>query len=358
MPKRKRRSSRKRSSTSKANLSQRKYEQLRSEAEKARLAIRRALNSSDSQMYDLPDPSAYTLKNLISRIDSGDSYAALIKELKGTRRANFKRLDAVVDSEYSIVIPATGEYIEGSTVMEFKVQLNKANRAIRSARTKYGENVDILPQEFTEKELLEYITSEEGLKKLTQELKVFTPKNLVPKEFGEGVYATKAEREFLLKPIAEENIRRDKRREEEQNPEFKGFLVSQSQADISPINPGTDQTIYKLRERSYKWRDMERMIRANTFLDNYIKKLNDFEVLLRIHKMYNDEVEKRLQFIRNEIAGLYFDEEGIRIASTRIPGIDIGALYPTKEELGNAFSFSEIYNAWVAYHDHNASLRE
>lgn len=312
----------------------RKVSALQREAKNARERIRRFSDTHNPYEYDIPDIEQFSTAVLNARIAGGESEQSIIAEL---RQINSKSLS-------NRLITPTSEYgykLSPAEYSSLRSAVEQANANIRAARASWSNFVDIMPEEFSLSSLVNGIVNSNTLLTRLSDLTLFTLENLQPiaiNEYGEA--GTYAQSQYYKNILERENKRRAQR--EAENPTTqKGYFRIQSDVDNTPIDIASIPSMEMLARRAETWDDPARITRANLFLANYEKALDNFEAALIVSGYYNDIVGDKIERIRDIISKFYNDEQAITFASTRTPGIDISLIYLTGE-----VNFAEIAEAW------------
>lgn len=288
--------------------------------------------------YSIPNPGNYTLSNLLKRIEAGEKPAAIVKELKGITSISLKA------SRSEPTISASGYEFKNSELVKLKKAISIANKHIIAARKKYVDFIEVLPEELNADTIIKSVVNEKSIQNLLKDLSLYKPKNLIPTAINEtGEAGTIAERDHMRNILERENKRRRDRQEENRNLEDGGYFKQQSDYDSKEIDIDAIKTLDSLRKRGITWDDPARVFRANLFLDNYKTSLETFETLLLENHYWNSTIGKRIDYIREVIDGLYFNEIAITYLSTRVPDIDISLLYAGGT---GDVDFSSIYKEW------------
>lgn len=327
----------------KVNLSSRSYKNLKREAENARRRIKAFTIRPDSDNYLIPDVSDYTLVSLMERLAAGETTRHIMRELKNLTAEKIKTGIPVY------VVSATGYQLKPAENRRIIKAVSEANQNIRQARQKFADFTEILPQEFSARDLVQNATSSESIENKINDLALFTPENLIPTAVNDdGEAGTVAEYQYYRNILERENERRAQIRAENDPRTNKGFFRQQSDYDSEDINIDAISSMDTLRKRAETWDDPARIYRANMYLTNYEKALDMFAGVLINNGYWNDVIEERIEYIRDVIGRLYFNEKAITFASTRMPNIDISLLYGG----GNGdFDFASIYDAWCDIED-------
>lgn len=332
MPKRGAGKSKRPTAYTKAGISKRSYERILKEADKARSRLRDLSRRNPDADYIIPDTKDYTIKNILERIQEGDTTRQVLRELRNLTAEKLRKGQSTIRSDF-------GYSVSPSEQSRIKRAVDKANAAIRKAPSSVPQ-----PEQFSTQEIIKNITSKEALESKLSGLKQYTPKNIEQIVTVGDDQMTKAEYLEKTAILERENARREKKREELSKPPKAGFLIEQADVDLTPIDIENIGTAARLRRRAKTWSDPARVQRANNFLYNYEDSLAMFELGLRQHGMHNDRVARMLSEIRSIITKCFNDEELIDYISTRIPSIDIALI---SGEFNEAVSFKEIYDAWM-----------
>lgn len=343
MAKRKPSKSKGRKSGNRPKLSAKSRKNLIREASNARRRLRQFSLRPDADNYIIPEPSDYTLANLLIRIENGETTRSIMRELRNLTA------DKIRSGKPLNLITETGYKLSKSEVSALTKAVNQANKNIRKAKQEYGDLADLIPNEFSVKELSFNAVGPETIQNRIEDLKLYTPENLQIVSINEmGEAGTVAEYEWNKRILERENARREKLRRENDPREQKGFFLQQSDFDTAAIDIASIPDMETLRRRATTWDDPARVYRANLFLSNYEKALDMFAGVLINNGYWNSTIEDRIAFIRDTISKLYSNEKAISYISTRIPNIDISLLYGG----GNGdIDFSSIYDAWCDVDD-------
>lgn len=342
MAQRRKRKSSKHPSKVKGGISTRQRNTIKKEAEKTRNRIKRFMKNNP-EGYNVPDPGIYTLSALLKRIEAGEKPAAIVKELKSITSTSLKA------SRSSPIISDSGYELQPSELSSLRKAVNTANRNISRARKKYSDFADIMPAEFSYESVIKSVISPESVRNKLKDLSLYTPKNLIPTSINDiGEAGTIAERDHMRNILERENMRRLERQEENRNLEDGGYFKQQSDYDTQTIDIDSIKSFDNLKKRAETWDDSARVTRANLFLENYTQSLNMFETILMENQYWNSTVGERIDFIRDTINSLYFNEKAITYLSTRVPDIDISLLYAGGT---GDVDFSSIYDAWCEIAD-------
>lgn len=327
----------------KGNLSPRRRERLRKEAENARRRIKAFSKRPDSDNYFVPDTSDYTFASLLERLAGGESYNLIIRELKNLTAEKIKTGTPVR------VISSTGYVLKPSENRKIVKAVETANKNIKQAKEKFADFTDILPQEFSAKDLVQNVTSSESIENKINDLALFTPENLIPTAINDyGEAGTFAEYQYYRNILERENERRAQARAENDPRTQQGFFRQQADYDSESIDIDSIASMDMLRKRASVWDDPARIYRANLYLVNYEKALDMFAGVLINNGYWNDVIEERVEYIRDIISRLYFNEKAISYASSRMPNIDIALLYGGGQ---GEVDFASIYDAWCDIED-------
>lgn len=315
------------------SITRQEVDLLRREATNVRRRIN-AFNKANSLDLDI---SGYRLNNLLTRLET-ESFSEVIKDLKSITRESLNQRISL-ENDYN-------DY-EGSSIDRLIVAVEQANRNIREARNKYADFIDVLPKEFKIDDIMTEGATEDYINRKIDDLGLFTPENLIPTAINnDGEAGTIAEYNYYKNILDRENKRREEVRKENDPRTNEGFFRQQADYDTQPINIDNIRDIESLRKRAETWDDPARLYRANMFLSNYEKALGTFESSLIKVGMYNSTIEDRIDFIREVIGNLYFNEKAITYASTRVPNINISIISPPPGIGGNV-DFKAIYEAWI-----------
>lgn len=352
MAKRRKSKAKRNSNSSRYGITTKQYNRLKKEAKNTRSRILAFSARSDADNYIIPDSSLYTLKELLFRIQSGEAVNNVISELRGITSKSI--LSAGIDlgsSDY-------GYQMTRDEARELRTAVQKANRSIEEAKKENPDFADVFPSSFNYSELSSSVVSSEYLQNLLSDLAKYNRQGMelvgLPST-GEAI--TRAELERNTRIIEQENQRRQSQLENQaianNAPEqFEGFLRSQDRYDTQPIKiENLDRQT--LAKRASTWDDPARTYRANLFLRNYEKSLDDFKNNMIILGMSTDDFEDRIDYIHDIIARLYNNEEAITSISKYMPNINI-AIISGKVVSGDgsdSFDFSEIYYDWLRIED-------
>ena len=338
--------------TGKTGITASQYTRLKKEAKNARERIRNFSNRSDSDNYKIPDTSLYTLNELLFRIESGESVKNVISELRGITSKSI--LQGGIDMSSSDY----GFEMTRDQRNDLRAAVNLANKAIRDAKQKNPDFADVFPQEFSYSELSSTVVSENHLDNILSDLSKYTREGMdLTAVEGTGEAITKAELARLERILTTENERRAGQREQEaiqaNNPDlFEGFLRSQQRYDTQPIKID-ELNLSTLRKRAGTWDDPARTYRANMFLHNYDKSLNEFSGQMIINGYSTEDFQIRVNHIQEIIGKLYNNEEAITYISKYMPNLNIAIISGriVSADSDAAFDFNELYYDWLRIED-------
>lgn len=343
MGKRKPSKSKRGSLRNKTKLSVKRWNTLKRDAQNARARIRAFKQRPDADNYFIPDIEDYTIANIAERLAFGESLLSITKELKNLTATNI--MAGIPIGAVSL----SGYRLNASETRAINKAVAEANQNIRSAREKFADFTDILPQEFSVKDLIQNIVSSQSIANKVQDLALFVPENLVPTVINDsGEAGTVAEYQYYRNILERENERRLQQQAENDPRTQKGYFRQQSDYDSEQIDIDEIYGMENLRKRAQTWDDPARVYRANLYLTNYEKALDMFAGVLINNGYWNDVIEERVEYIRDVINRLYFNEKAISYASSRMPNIDISLLYANGS--GDVDFFS-IYDAWCDIED-------
>lgn len=312
-------------------------------AERARSRIKDFSKRKDATNYIIPKTADYTMEALVQRLVAGESLRSINQELKNVTAARIRS-----------GVPLSVETLSGyrlspSERRDLTKAISEANKNIRTARDKFSDFVDMFPGEFSLKDIQSDLVNKVSVQNKIKDLGLFTAENLIPVSINEtGEAGILAEKLYYEAIIERENERRKKVREESDPRTNKGFFLQQADVDTREIDISQIQDMEALKKRAVTWDDPARVYRSNLYLTNYLQALAQFETVLITGGIYNDTVGMRLDYIREVINKLYFNEEAIAYLSKYMPNIDIALISggPTGD-----VDFSAIYDAWTEIED-------
>lgn len=336
MPKRKR-AGRKRAKTDFGPVAtKRTYENIKREARNARSRIK-AFAKKTGDFVSLAD--AYTLENLLHRIENGETSRAILKELRNLRGSNLER---VATKEYK-VDESTGELID---MAKLNSAVEKANRALARARKKYSDYARIFPEDLKAVTILSSATSD-NYDQLMQYLKQFKASKLKPiSKPGYSDITTVLQYEHDMQVLKEENKRREERNK----------LLSEGKVKVARKNANTFEQIpveeirsfHELHSRASTWENIARERRADNFLENYRGLLQQLQSTYIENSFYNKTVADRFAYVYSVLDAVKGNADLITIMSLFYREIDIYMFYGAA--MGD-IDFDGIYNDFCEFAD-------
>lgn len=326
-----------------SGLSAKSYRNLERQAENARRRIKAFSKREDALNYFVPDIDDYKMEALVRRLEAGEANRSILRELRNITA------EKIMSGTPLHVLMKDGNKLPYQDAVRLNKAITDANRNIVAARAKYPDFVDILPDKFSPREIMSNMVDAGSVATKINDLSLFTPDNLIPIAVNdEGLAGTYAEYHYYRNVLERENERRQHKREQNDPTTQSGFFLQQNNYESRDIDIDNIASIDELKQRAITWDDPARVYRANLFLSNYEKSLDMFAAALINSGYWNDVVEERVEYIRNIIARLYFNEEAISYLSMRVPNIDISLLYAGAN---GDVDFDSIYNAWTYIED-------
>ena len=352
MARRRKSKSQRTSLASKAGITAKQYARLKTEAKNTRERIRNFSARSDADHYKIPDTSLYTLQELLFRIESGESVSNVISELRGITSKSI--LQGGIDLSSS----SYGFEMTRDQRNDLRAAVNLANKAIKEAKNNNPDFADVFPQEFSYAELSSTVVSENHLENILSDLSKYNKEGMeLTAVEGTGEAITRAELARLERILTTENERRAGQSEQQaiqaNNPDlFEGFLRSQQRYDTQPIKID-ELNLTTLRKRAGTWDDPARTYRANMFLNNYEKSLNEFSGQMIINGYSTDDFQRKVEHIQEIIGKLYNNEEAITYISKYMPQLNIAIISGriVSGDSDASFDFNEAYYDWLRVED-------
>ena len=333
----------------KFGISTRSYNLIKKEANNVRSRIREFLKRPDSGEYFVPDTSNYTLDSLGKRIMNGETVKGILAEIRRVTADNLKKVSA------QPVVSDFGYKLKPSEQRAIHEAVNKANANITEARNKWNDPLftDVLPELRNANEIIRKATDYESIQFQLELLKEFVPEKLDVIAIDEyGTAGTEAEANTLRKTLERENKRRDAVRRQimDNVKENGGFFYDQDTYESKPIDIKAIEDLDQLRYKAGIWDDAGTVIRANRWLQNYEKALNNMQAILINQGMLNSTIEERINYIHDIISKIYNNAKIITLISRTIPNIEIELIsHGADDGLINVYgniNFDAIYNSW------------
>lgn len=333
----------------KLGISTRTYNLIKKEATNARSRIKNFLKRGDSSEYFVPDVSKYTVESIGKRILNGESPKSILAEIRKVTAANLKKVSA------QPVVSDFGYKLKPSEQKAIHEAVNKANVNIEAARQKWNDPVfdAILPQKISANEIIRKATDSDSIKFQLDILSEYTPEKLEVTAIDEhGTAGTQAEANALRKTLERENERRQAVRDQiQQNIKDRGFFYDQDTYESKPIDIMNIEDLESLRNKASIWDDAGTVVRANSWLTNYEKALDNMQAILINMGMLNQTIEDRIGYVHEVIGKLYNNAKLITLISRTTPNIEIEIISPPGGPGGDGvygnINFDEIYNAWA-----------
>lgn len=339
MGKRKPAKSKRPSTADKIGISRKTYKNILSEASKARRRLRAFQARQDADNYFVPDPEDYTMEKLAARIMGGETPRSVLRELRNLTAEKIRA------GAPDTAITANGYKLTPKERKKVTDAVKLANQNIKKARDKFTDFLDILPEPFNVQDIIQNAVGPKSIENKVNDLALFTPENLVPTAINEyGEAGTVAEYQFYRNILERENQRRAEQRKLNDPTQNQGYFRQQSDVDTSPIDIDKIEGLQNIKKKATTWDDPARVYRANLFLDNYTRGLNDYESALWNNGAMTPEIQNKIDRVREIIGNLYFNEEAITYATAHMPNVDIDLIYQLL--VGHA-DFDEIYNDWM-----------
>lgn len=321
----------------KYGISAKKYNELKREARNARQRLQRfeAKTGLDASIAD-----AFLFESLLQRVASGEKPGKILREVKALRGEKLNTFYAEkIDDD-----PSTVEINYSSQIRRL---VNKANRAIDRAKTKYAGMEEIFPKKLDFKTVIGQLT-EENYESIIADLKSYTAEKLKPyRNESYPDITTKFQYEKDLKVIEEENKRRLSRVERFKQGDFGGGVLRQEENALEPIDFNKIASFRELHRRALTWSEEAVAKRSNQYLDNYLKSLTDLEIRYINSGLHNDVVSQRFAYIRSVIEAVRGNVELTHILSLTFLNVDIQLNY---KEIDN-LNFAELYNDFADFAD-------
>lgn len=338
------------SAGNKGNLSTKSYAKLVKEARNARRRIADFSKRPDAGNYIVPSVADYRLDALINRIEGGESVRSVLKDVRNVTADNIRK------GKGAVAVSANGYKLSTQEAGKLKRAMDEANRNIRAARKKFTDFKDVMPPEFSYKELVFNIVNAETVNNRINDLGLFTPDKLLPTAINKlGEAGTEAESTYYRRILERENQRRlSNQSKNDPRKNKNGYFLQQDDYDSQPIDIDAIKDFETLKQRAITWDDPARIYRANLFLDNYLNSLETFESILVTNGQFSDEEQEKFDKIREIIGKLYFNEEAITYLTKNMPQLSITVISPPKDKSGNVIGGSlvlddldPIYLDWI-----------
>lgn len=319
-------------------ITARTYKNIKREAENARSRIREYAKKTGN-FTSAAD--AYRLENLMSRLEAGETSRTILKELRTLRG---EKVASVFVSEFK-VDEDTGEVIDTQHITNL---VNKANKAIDRAKTKYAKYESIFPEHINANSLISLTTSE-NYGRIVDYLKTFTASNLKPvTRDGFSDITTQAQLKIDLNIIEEENKRREQRRKaREEGGVGGGYARWTDKFSYEPMDINSMKSFRELHARAQTYSDESLVRRANVWLDNYALKLSQLQSVFIMNKLHNDVVAQRFNYIYSVLEAVRGNAQLVELMSMTFRNIEIALLYNDE----NNIDFSAVYDDFCEFAD-------
>lgn len=252
--------------------------------------------------YSGPSIETFYINNVIEMIKQGTHINTIYAMAKNATAKNIRK-----QVKKNAEDPIVGEMYGGAGVRQSEMTnamkiIAKANRNIQAAHEKFSDFPDILPNFISLDEILGKVTTTKGLNEVLNTIdKAFVPRKLVPEAVNEnGEAGTKAELEYLMYFIKNENKKRKEAREDIKGIyEKRKMFKTQQEFDVQDIDTSTWDTLEKWRKRSNYLTDARDLDRANNWVTNYINSLSDTALKLASERgvTSSSEIQNKLNQI-------------------------------------------------------------
>lgn len=239
----------------------------------------------------------------------------------------------------------TGYRPSKSTVDKLRKSVKNYNARVRSAKSRFGEFSDIIPDTTSVKDILSHSTSIKDVNTYIKELENIKGKKLQLTALPTGEAITVGELENIEARIKEENRQRRKReRIKAQVEEEEGRFSTQADLENEPITITEKDTLERLRKKASRYTNYTRALQALRWADTYKEKLTRARFAAIEQGLGSETIEAldRIEYIIDQLT----TTDLISMAAYS-PSLDITITSDTVELLN---SIDEVLENWETFY--------